>query len=765
MSGADVLHSAAEPMWVEARAVRRVGLALVVVVIGVAVGCDITGNEAAGPENRLAPPRLVRAWIPGAVDGLARVDALASDGKRVFVGGDFDFLGPPGGKLALFSAPAGDVVPTSAAVAGPGAVHAIVSDGAGGWFLGGRFTSVAGVRCPRLAHVRANQRLDRRFCLRPNEGVRALARRGSVLYIGGVFTRIGRFKRSRLAAVDTRTGRLRTWNPGATGETVMDFSAVLLPSVDTIVTSPSRIYVGGAFQRVGGTARKNIAALNPRTGSALNWQVDIHGELGDYVFASVRTLALRKSVLYVGGDFGAIAGHRRPGLAALDATTGGLTPWAPSLSGPVAAVVPTASAVYATPSYSSSADPSGIVVLNPRTGRRIAWIPSQTDSVPSFYALALAGSTLFVGGEFNRIGGVPRSNVAAINRRTNRVTDWQPAFDGRVVALAVSDGKLAVGGDFDTAGVAAHQDLVALDPKSGRPVPLSMNVEGEFAGVEALAVADSTLFVAGFFTGIEGIAREDLAALDVDEGRVTGWKPDIDRYSGGSGLLAEHEGVVYLAPPRDQYEPPLQAVDTQSAEVLPWRPEPEDYGDAVEAIAAGGSRVYLAGDFRSIGGVNRRTLAALDPENGEVLAWDPRPNGEEGAFALAIYDGTLYVGGDFTEIAGAPRFGAAAFDAETGELLNWAPRVAGGAPYAFAADESAVFLGGDFKSMGGRPRHGLAAVDSVTGRPLPWQVDFSLGEYETVSHLVVAGSTLYFAGDFERVSGVPQKGLAALSLR
>ncbi len=687
------------------------------------------------------------------------------------MGGDFEFLGPPGGKFALFSAPDGDAVPTTAAVAGPGAVDAIVSDGAGGWFLGGTFTSVAGVRCPRLAHVRADQRLDRRFCLRPNEGVRALARRGSVLYVGGDFTRIGPSKRLRLAAVDTRNGTLRTWNPGVTGEPVPDFSAVILPSVDAIVTSPSRIYVGGAFQRVGGIARKNVAALNPRTGSTLDWEVDVHGEPDApprYVFDTVGTLALLEGVLYIGGGFEAVAGRPRPGLAALDATTGELTPWSPSLSGPVNALLPTASAVYAAPFSSSSDDPSGIFVLDRRTGRRISWIRSQpTDLVaPSFDALAIAGSTLFVGGAFGRLGGLTRSSVAAIDLRTHRVTDWQSAaFDGAVLALAAADGKLAVGGGFDTTGVTAHHDLVALNPESGRPLPLHMDVEGEFAGVEALAVGDSTVYVGGYFTGIEGVVRRDLAAIDLDEGRLTDWRPRIQRYSAGNGLLAEHDGVVYLAPPPDQYEPPLRAVDTQSAEVLPWRPEPEDYGEPVGAIAAGGSRVFLAGDFRSIDGVNRRTLAALDAENGEVLPWDPRPNGEEGAVALAIYDGTLYVGGDFTEIAGARRFGAAAFDVETGKLLEWAPRLRGGTPYAFAADESALFLGGDFESVGGKPREGVAAVDPVTGRPLPWRVDLTLGEFEAVRHLVVARSTLYLAGDFEGVNGVPQKGLAAVRLR
>jgi outer membrane protein assembly factor BamB len=355
--------------------------------------------------------------------------------------------------------------------------------------------------------------------------------------------------------------------------------------------------------------------------------------------------------------------------------------------------------------------------------------------------------------------------VAAIDLRTHRVSDWPPAAGGPVSALATADGTLAVGGEFDTARAAARRDLAALDPESGRPVPLRMDVDGEFAAVEALAVGDSTLFVGGYFAAVQGVDRRDLAAIDLDEGRVADWSPRIQGYAYGNGLLAVHDGVVYVAPPPEDYEPPLRAIDTGSAEVLPWRPVPEDYGEPVGAMAAKGSRVYLAGDFRSIDGINRRTLAAVDAESGEVLEWDPRPNGEEGAVALAISDGTLYVGGDFTEIAGTRRFGAAAFDVESGELLDWAPNLRGGIPYAIATDESAVFFGGDFKSVGGQPRAGLAAVDPVAGRPLPWRVRVELGDFEAVRDLVVADSTLYFAGDFEQVNGVPQTGLAAVRLR
>src|SRR3954447_22084764 len=43
------------------------------------------------------------------------------------------------------------------------AVYAIESASAGGWFVGGAFSSAAGVRCRNLVHIRADRTVDSGF--------------------------------------------------------------------------------------------------------------------------------------------------------------------------------------------------------------------------------------------------------------------------------------------------------------------------------------------------------------------------------------------------------------------------------------------------------------------------------------------------------------------------------------------------------------------------------------------------------------------------
>jgi hypothetical protein len=69
--------------------------------------------------------------------------------------------------------------------------------------------------------------------------------------------------------------------------------------------------------------------------------------------------------------------------------------------------------------------------------------------------LAKSGSTVYAGGWFIRAGGQDRALVAALDARTGAATAWDPQlFSGgaEVDAVAVSGSTLYIGGSFATAG-------------------------------------------------------------------------------------------------------------------------------------------------------------------------------------------------------------------------------------------------------------------------------------------------------------------------
>jgi hypothetical protein len=140
------------------------------------------------------------APVPGTYVTDGPVHAIARAGGRTFIGGDFSRVGRRTGSGAVLTgAGASKVYPE---VSG-GDVHAAVSDGAGGWFVGGTFTSVGGQPHGGLAHIHADQTVDQGFnpAVTDSQGapavVNALAlsppdpNGASTLYVAGRFSRIG----------------------------------------------------------------------------------------------------------------------------------------------------------------------------------------------------------------------------------------------------------------------------------------------------------------------------------------------------------------------------------------------------------------------------------------------------------------------------------------------------------------------------------------------------------------------------------------------
>ena len=139
---------------------------------------------------------------------LAQVNAVAVSGTTAYVGGDFRYVGPETGGFVALDGSTGNAAGHWPVVTGY--VKSAISDGSGGWFLAGGFTSVGGLPRTNLAHVLADGSVDTQFTASVNRAANALALSGETLYVGGTFTtangspRIGRRRSIRRTA---RCGR------------------------------------------------------------------------------------------------------------------------------------------------------------------------------------------------------------------------------------------------------------------------------------------------------------------------------------------------------------------------------------------------------------------------------------------------------------------------------------------------------------------------------------------------------------------------------
>src|SRR3954469_23434753 len=150
-----------------------------------------------------------------------------------------------------------------------------------------------------------------------NGRVNAIVIQNGVIYLGGRFTAVtpaastsGSVTRNHAAALSLATGQVLPWDPNVNG------------TVQSLAVGNGRVYLGGSFSNVGGTARTRLAAVDATSGAVITGFNPRADGLGN-------SLALSGNTLYAGGTFLTVAGTARSHLAAVDATTGALsTTWA-----------------------------------------------------------------------------------------------------------------------------------------------------------------------------------------------------------------------------------------------------------------------------------------------------------------------------------------------------------------------------------------------------------------------------------------------------
>lgn len=367
-----------------------------------------------------------------------------------------------------------------------------------------------------------------------NGRVNAIARSGGIVYFGGLFDSVNGQPRQNLAAIDAVTGALLSWNPGADDE------------VHTMGAGATDLYIGGEFTLVGGATRSRLAAFNIASGALTGWNPGANDTVHSLSVTQKVFNPFQKYLVYVGGSFNGVGGQNRSGLAAIEPDTGQATEWNPQvLAGTVYAVLWTEELVYA------GGDFTGLVSGPPRLaaisladdGQALGWEPRPDGPV---YAIEATASTVWVGGSFTKIGRqldpntleqLPRQNIAALDGGlppgAGNVKPWDPGANGPVRALERSASAIYAGGDFTVIGGGAPRNgLAELDPGSGAatgwdPMPGA-------GGLRTILFQSSALFVGGGFTGIGGGGQTGYASFSEVPANTAAPSVSGDAVSGGT---------------------------------------------------------------------------------------------------------------------------------------------------------------------------------------------------------------------------------------
>jgi hypothetical protein len=422
-----------------------------------------------------------------------------------------------------------------------------------------------------------------------------LAAHGSTIFIGGVFGTVHGSVNSGIAAVDSVTGIPTDWYRAG---------GVQYPYAMTIVGST--LYIGGVFTTIDLQTRRRIASLDVLT-----------AELSDLNPGSdddVDALLADGNILYAGGEFTTMGGPVRGCLASLDGPTGAMSSWDPCAGGGVDAMAlqGTRLAVGGT----SMAGVHGavhrkLVALDKGTRMPTTWNPGADNEVE---CMLPHGSTLYIGGNFANtiIGGslTARARMAALDILSGEATDFDPTVGNTTgsrvydMFMASEGGTIYIVGDFTKVGAVTRNCAAAVNPLDSTLHDWDPNANNR---VYTMAVIGSTVYMGGIFTQMQSTARSRLAAVDILTGGLTDWNPDpngltLKMIAVGNRIFVGGTFTSLKTGSTPVSRGYIAEVDPLTGDPTPWAPTPNG---TVGAIAYRSGELFFSGFFTSVDGQAR----------------------------------------------------------------------------------------------------------------------------------------------------------------
>ncbi|MDP9296504.1 MAG: hypothetical protein M3O88_07425, partial [Actinomycetota bacterium] len=315
------------------------------------------------------------------------------------------------------------------------------------------------------------------------------------------------------------------------------------------------------------------------------------------------------------------------------------------MNGRVWAIIRVGETVYLGGDFTMAVGPAGqqvprahLAAVNTATGHLTPWNPRANGSV---FALARRFRTIFVGGAFTRVKGVPRANFAAI-RTDGTLSKLQVGPGALVRSLAVVGPILYLGGRFGTVQGVHRQHIAAVDLTTGRLTAFHPSVNHAVRVIQRLP--DGRLLIGGVFTVVNGTPERYLALLGPG-GKLGSWAehPDPGRWVED---IAQQDGLIAVGEAGQGGR--VQVFNTRGVER--WRVFCN--GD-VQAIGFADNKVIAGGHFLTVDQLSYPRLVALTLRGKVVTSWHPTP--DKPVWSIRGSATELYVAGEFLHVSLAGR--------------------------------------------------------------------------------------------------------------
>ena len=686
--------------------------------------CQVTNTSFTGNQDHVA---TIAVSTLGEQDNWVgpngEVHSIYRNGNTVYYGGNFDAVGPATGSGALIDSLG---LPNINFPRVDGVIRSVISDGLGGWYIGGSFTRVGNyTSVSNLAHINANGSVDINFNPIPNGAVNSLILSGANLYVGGEFTTIKGLANNYFAKVDKTTGAPIFLNAGC----------------NNIIRSMSlygdKIIIGGNFTTLGGATRNYLGAVDTVFIQASTWNPNPNG--------AVFKVFVNGTKLYVGGDFTNISSVAKSRGAGYSLPAFTLDGYDFGANARILDFTFLNSVLYAAGEFTTigGAARNYVVGLNPLNALANGFNATANGIVR---AISVYNGNIFAGGDFSSIGGASRSRIALLNPITGSANAWNPGINGlkgsafNVNALAVSANGTYAGGSFWGVGTQGRNNVAAVDATTGQLLPFNANANNI---VRAIYADINAVYLGGDFTTVNGsVLKNRIAQVNATTGVATGWNPNADGVVtslavSGTNLFVGGAFANIGGAARNR----IASLTIGTGAATTFNP---NANGAVNSLTISGDTLAVGGAFTTIGGQTRNRVALYGITSNTLLGANPNVNNTVNA--LAINGNKLYIGGSFTAVGASIIQSFAEYNLSTNTVTNLNTALSLNARlYALAAADSSVYLGGGLSYPNqGQPINNLATVKTLSNKIGYWMPQPN----DTIRSIFLSADKAYVGGRF-----------------
>ena len=364
------------------------------------------------------------------------------------------------------------------------------------------------------------------------------------------------------------------------------------------------------------------------------------------------------------------------------------------------------------------------VTLQAQSPSADSFNPGPGSGWPSTSVSCLAvqpDGKILVGGRFNQIGGLGRTNIARLYSSGMADTNFSPTVIGgfasaEVKCLAVqTNGQIVVGGSFAALGGQIRKNIGRLNADGSVDMTFNPGIDG--GPVKTLAVQnDGKILLSGGFFTVGGLSRRFIARLNSDGTVDTNFNAQANNL------------VSYVVPQPD-------------------------------------GQILVGGDFTKIGGQFRTNMSRLNADGTLDSSFNPALVGTVYP-RLVLSDQRIIVDGVFSCSSEPTAYNVALLNANGS--VNSCPGSGGSggaspcissASIAVQADGK-ILLAGSFTNLWGQPRKYMARLNASG----TLDTNFTAGADFLVQALAVqADGKILVGGSFSALAGVNRSCIGRLN--